>query len=377
MDFDLPKEVALVKRTVRDFAEKRIAPLVPEMEATQKFPVSLIKEMGELGILGLITPPEYGGSGLGYLARMVAVEEVSRISAAVGVSLQVHHMGVATLVDFASEEQKQKYLPPLSRGEYLGTCAITEPTGGSDLLGMCSSAVSRCDGYLINGRKCFITNSHLCKAPIFVAKTGEGPKGISAFVVDADTEGFAYGREEHKMGLWGANTGELIFNNCRVPKENLIGDEGDGMKVALKIISEVGRAGMAATALGILQASFEEAVKFAKERTLYGKPISNLQAIQWNIADISAQLDSSRMLCYRAAWLKDAGRDCSIETTMAKTYVTESALQCSKKALEIHGGCGTMMEYNIQRFFRDAMVCISAGGTSEIGKLVISRAALS
>lgn len=377
MDFDLPKEVALVKRTVRDFAEKRIAPLVPEMETTQKFPESIIKEMGELGILGLITPPEYGGSGLGYLARMVAVEEISRVSAAVGVSLQVHHMGVATLVDFASEEQKQKYLPPLSRGEYLGTCAITEPTGGSDLLGMCSSAVAKCDAYLINGRKCFITNSHLSKTPIFVAKTGEGPKGISAFVVDAGTEGFAYGREEHKMGLWGANTGELIFNNCLIPKENLIGDEGDGMKVALKIISEVGRAGMAAAALGIIQASFEEAIKFAKERTLYGRPISNLQAIQWNIADISAQLDSSRMLCYRAAWLKDAGRDCSIETTMAKTYVTESALQCAKKALEIHGGAGTMMEYPVQRYFRDAMVCISAGGTSEIGKLVISRAALS
>lgn len=376
MNFDLPKEIALVRKTVREFAEKRVAPLVAQMEETQAFPVQLIREMGDLGILGLITPAEYGGSGMGYLARTVAIEEISRVSAAVGLTLQVHHMGVAGLVEFGSPKQKEKYLPPLSRGDYLGVCAITEPSGGSDLLGMCTTAKSGSDGYHVQGRKCFITNSHLGKAPLFIAKTGEGPKGLSAFIAEEGMAGFSTGREEHKMGFWGANTGELIFNCCQLPRENLLGGEGDGMKIALKVISEVGRSGMAAIALGILQASLEEAVRFAKERRLYGKPISQLQAIQWHIADISAQLECSRLLCYRASWLKDEGRDCAVETTMAKAYASEAAAQCAKKAMEVHGGCGTMMEYAAQRLVRDAMVCISSGGTSEIGKLIVARAAL-
>lgn len=376
MDFDLPKDVALVGRTVRQFAETTIAPLVAEMEASQRFPSELVRQMGEIGILGLVIPPKYGGSGLGYLARTVAIEEVSRVSAAVGLALQVHHMGAATLVEFGTEAQKRKYLPPLARGDYLGTCAITEPTGGSDLLSMATTAEPSVGGYVLNGRKCFITNSHLSQAPIFVAKTGDGPKGLSAFVVDAGTAGFTPGRDEHKLGLWGANTGELIFKNCQLPQQNMIGNEGEGMTIALKIISEVGRAGMAAIALGIIQASYDEAVKFAKERKLYGRPIAQLQAIQWHVADIYAQLAASRLLCYRASWLKDAGRDCAIETTLGKTYTTDAAVSCARKALEIHGGCGSMMEYPVQRLFRDAMVCVSAGGTTEIGKLVMARAAL-
>jgi alkylation response protein AidB-like acyl-CoA dehydrogenase len=376
MDFDLPKDVRLVKRTVRDFAEASVAPVVDQMEETGEFPVQLIRAMGDLGILGLVTAPEYGGSKLGYLARTVAVEEVSRVSAAAGISLQVHHMGAAALGDFGSEEQKRKYLPALCRGDSFSTCAITEPTGGSDLLGMASTAQAARGGYVINGRKCFITNCHLSDTTIMVAKTGEGPKGISAFIVEKGTAGFSAGRHERKMGLRGSDTGELIFKDCLVPKDNLIGNEGDGMTIALKTISEVGRAGMAATALGILQACYDEAVKFAKERTLYGKPIAQLQAIQWSIADIHGLLEASRLLCYRAAWLKDMGRDCAIETTLAKTFVTEAAVQAAKKAVEIHGGCGTMLEYPVQRLFRDAMVCVSAGGTSEIGKLVVSRAAL-
>jgi alkylation response protein AidB-like acyl-CoA dehydrogenase len=376
MDFDLPKEVLLVRRSVRQFAEKNVAPLVAEMEKSHQFPTHLIREMGEIGILGLVIPPEYGGSGLGYLARTVAIEEVSRVSAAVGLALQVHHMGVATLVEFGSDEQKQKYLPHLAAGDWLGVCAITEPTGGSDLMGMASTAQPCNNGYVINGRKCFITNSHLCQAPVFVAKTGDGPKGMSAFVVEAGTPGFAAGREEHKMGLIGADTGELVFKECCLPRKNMIGNEGEGLVIALKIISEVGRAGMAAIALGIIQASYEEAVKFAKERCLYGKPIAQLQAIQWHIADILALLEASRLLCYRASWLKDSGRDCATEATLAKTYVTDAAVTCARKALEIHGGCGAMVEYPVQRLFRDAMVCVSAGGTTEIGKIVLSRAAL-
>jgi len=376
MDFDLPKEIRLVRRTVREFAESVVAPLVEGMEETDKFPTAIIGEMAKLGLLGIVTAPEYGGSNLGYLARTVAVEEMSRVSAAVGISLQVHHMGAAAIGEFGTEAQKRKYLPALGRGEYLGTCAITEPTGGSDLLGMVSTARPTSNGYVLNGRKCFITNCHLSNAIVTVAKTGEGAKGLSAFVIETGTPGFSAGRHERKMGLRGSDTGELIFKDCRVPRESLVGNEGDGMMIALKTISEVGRAGMAATSLGILQACYDEAVKFAKERTLYGRPIAQLQAIQWSVADIHAQLEASRLLCYQAAWLKDAGRDCSVETTLAKTYVGEAAVQAAKKALEIHGGCGTMLEYPVQRLFRDAMVCVSAGGTTEIGKIVVSRAAL-
>jgi alkylation response protein AidB-like acyl-CoA dehydrogenase len=376
MDFDLPREARLVRRSVREFAEQVVVPLVDEMERVDEFPAALIPQLGELGVLGLVTAAEYGGSNLGHLARTVAVEEVSRVSAAVGICLQVHHMAAAALADFGSEAQKQRYLPALCRGDSFGTCAITEPTGGSDLLGMASTARPLSDGYVLNGRKCFITNCHLSDAVVTVVKTGEGPKGLSAFVVEKGTVGFCPGRHEHKLGLRGADTGELIFRDCRVPRENLLGDEGDGMTVALKTISEVGRAGMAATSLGILQACYDESVRFAKDRTLYGRPIAQLQAIQWNIADIFAQLQASRWLCYHAAWLKDSGRECGVETTLAKMYVSEAAVEAAKKAIEIHGACGTMMEYPAQRLFRDAMVCVSAGGTTEIGKLVVARAAL-
>jgi alkylation response protein AidB-like acyl-CoA dehydrogenase len=376
MDFDLPRHVKLVRRTVREFAEGVVAPLVEQMEDTGEFPSALIRQMGDLGLLGLVTPPEFGGSNLGYLARMVAVEEMSRVSAAAGISLQVHHMGAAAIGDFGSEAQKAKYLPGLCRGDAFGTCAITEPTGGSDLLGMASTARPTADGYVLNGRKCFITNCHLSDAIVTVARTGEGPKGLSAFVLEKGLPGLCVGRHERKMGLRGSDTGELIFKDLHVSREHLVGNEGDGMTVALKTISEVGRAGMAATALGILQGCYDEAVKFAKDRTLYGRPIAQLQAIQWQIADIYADLEASRLLCYQAAWLKDEGRECATEATLAKTFTTEAAVRAAKKAVEVHGGCGTMLEYAVQRFFRDAMVCISAGGTTEIGKLVISRAAL-
>ncbi len=376
MDFDLPREVRLVRRAVREFADATVAPLVEQMEQRDEFPASLARALGEIGVLGLVTPAEYGGSSLGHLARTVAVEEVSRVSAAVGISLQVHHMAAAALSDFGSDAQKAKYLPALCRGDYLGTCAITEPTGGSDLLGMASTARPVSDGYVLNGRKCFITNCHLSDAVVTVAKTGEGPKGISAFIIEKGTPGFAAGRHEHKLGLRGADTGELVFRDCHVPRENLLGNEGDGMTIALKTIGEIGRPGMAATSLGILQACYDESVRFAKERTLYGRPIAQLQAIQWGIAEIFAELQASRWLCYHAAWLKDSGRDCGVEMTLAKMFVSEAAVNAAKKAIEIHGACGTMMEYAVQRLFRDAMVCVSAGGTTEIGKLVVARAAL-
>lgn len=376
MDFDFPKQVKIVRRTARDFAEQVVAPLVEKMEETGEFPVRLIRKMGDVGLLGVLIPRKYGGSELGYLARTVAVQEISRVSAAVGCTLQVHHMQTAAIMDWGTKKQKERYLPKLARGDYAGTVAVTEPTGGSDLMGMASTAKSERGKFVLNGRKCFITNAHLAGAPAVIVKTGEGSRGLSAFIIEKGTKGFSAGREENKMGLRGANTGELFFKNCRVPEANLVGDEGEGMKVALKTISEVGRAGMAAIALGILEASFDEAVKFAKERTLYRRPISSLQAIQWHVADIFTDLETAKLLCYRSSWLKDKDRaDCATHITMAKVYATDAACRASRKALEVHGGCGTMMEYPVQRLWRDAMVTVSAGGTTEIGKIVMSRAA--
>jgi len=376
MNFDLPSELKIVQRSAREFAEQVIAPLVNGMEETGEFPEQLVRQMGEAGLLGLITPQKYGGSDLGYLARTVAIQEISRISAAIGISLQCHHMQVASLVHFGTDKQKKKYLPALASGEYLGVVAVTEPTGGSDLMGMTSTAQPDAGGYVVNGRKCFITNSHFAGAPLVAVKTGDGPRGISTFVIERKCRGYSTGRQEHKLGLRGSNTGELFFTNCHVSRENMIGDEGAGMKVALKTISETGRPGIAAIALGILDACLEEAVKFAKERVLYSKPISKLQAIQWNIADIYAEREAAKWLCYKASWLKDQGRDCATEMTLAKVATTGAAVRASRKALEVHGGYGTMMDYPVQRLFRDAMVCVSAGGTTEIGKIVISRAAL-
>ncbi|MBI5210264.1 MAG: acyl-CoA dehydrogenase family protein [Elusimicrobia bacterium] len=377
MNFDFPNPVRIVQRTARDFARQAVAPLVAGMEETGRFPKSLVPKMAEVGLLGLVTPRRYGGSELGFLARTVALQEIGRVSAAVACALQVHHMQAAAIQDWGTPAQKEKYLPRLCRGEFLGTVAVTEPTGGSDLLGMATTAVPAAGGYALNGSKCFITNAHLAGAPVVIAKTGEGSRGLSAFIVEKGTRGFAPGREERKMGLRGADTGELFFKNCRVPEQNLLGDEGEGMKAALKTIGEAGRPGMAAIALGILDAALDEAVKFSKSRNLYGKPISNIQAIQWSIADILVDLETSKLLCYRASWLKDQGReDCATAMTLAKLHATEAACRATRKALEIHGGCGAMLEFPVQRLWRDAMVCVSAGGTTEIGKIVLSRSVL-
>jgi alkylation response protein AidB-like acyl-CoA dehydrogenase len=338
--------------------------------------MDLLKPMAEVGITGVITPPEYGGIGMGYVARTIVLEELGRVCAAMPMAMQVHHMGCANLNDFANDAQKEKYLPPLAKGETMGCVAVTDPAGGSDVIGMKATAELKGDKYILNGRKCFITNSHTSDFWIIIAKTAEGAKGLSAFIVEKGFPGAKLGRKENKVGLRGANTGELAFDNCEVPKENLLGQEGGGLAVALKTISETGRTGMAAAALGILTAVYEEAGKFASERALYGKPISALQAIQFHLADIYTQLEICRLLCYRASWLKDNNMRCDDEAALAKYYTCDMATNMAKKAIEIHGAYGIMKEYPVQRLFRDAMVTISAGGTAEIAKVVLGRRAL-
>jgi alkylation response protein AidB-like acyl-CoA dehydrogenase len=376
MDFLLSEREELLRKSVREFAEAEIPPKIEAMEKTGEFPIELLEPMARLGITGIIAPPEYGGVGLGYLARTIALEELGRVCAAIPMAMQVHHMAIAALNDFGTDEQKQKYIPPLAKGETMGVVAVTEPSGGSDVVGMQATAELKGDKWILNGRKCFITNSHTSDFWIVMAKTAEGAKGLSAFIVEKNHPGAKTGRVEHKIGLRGSNTGELVFDNCEIPKENILGQEGGGLAVALKTVSESGRPGMAATALGIINACLEEAAKFASERVLYGKPISSLQAISFYLAEIYTELDICRLLCYRASWMKDQNMRCDNENAMAKSYTCDAAVRCARKAVEIHGSYGILQEYKVQRLLRDAVVTVPAGGTGQIGKVVLARAAL-
>ncbi|MCJ7747231.1 MAG: acyl-CoA dehydrogenase family protein [Desulfobacterales bacterium] len=376
MDFKLTEREELLRKTMREFAEKEIPPLMDAMEETGEFPVDLLKKMGDIGILGVITPPEYGGNGLGNLARVIVLEEMGRVCPAIPMALQVHHMATHALNAFGNEEQKKKYLPPLAKGETMGVVAVTDPSGGSDVAGIKTSAKLEGDKFILNGRKCFITNAHVSNIWVVIARTGEGGKGLSAFIVEKNFSGAKLGRKENKVGLRGAITGELVFQNCEVPQTNLLGHEGDGMNIAIRNIVETGRPGMASVALGILNAVLEQAVKFANERILYGKPISNLQMIQSHLADIYADLEISRLLVYRVGWMRDQNIRCDAESALAKQFACEAAARSARKAIEIHGSYGIMKEYPVQRLLRDALVTIPAGGTGEIAKLVMARQAL-
>ena len=376
MDFQLSPQLELLRKSVREFSEGAIAPKVQHMEETDQVPWDLYKEMSKQMYMGILIPKEFGGSAFGNLARMIMLEEVGRVSASAAMALQIFHMGTASIVDFGNEAQRKKYLPPLAKGERLGTIAVTEATGGSDPTGIQTTAKLQGDSYILNGRKCFITHGHVADTLTIMAKTGEGPKGFSAFIVEKSFPGFKHGREEKKFGLHGCNTGELVMENCVVPKQNLLGNEGDGLKVCMATISEVGRVGMAGCGLGVINACLEVSVKFANQRMLGGKPISQHQAIQWMISDMYMDLEASRLISYRAAWMRDQKMRCDTDMAMAKYYATEAAVRCAKKAVDIHGGYGYMMEYPVQRYYRDSEILIASAGTSEIQRIVMARKAL-
>jgi alkylation response protein AidB-like acyl-CoA dehydrogenase len=377
MDFAFSEREQMLRKAVREFSESEIEPRTDAMEETGEFPTELLQPMARLGLTGLITPPEYGGVGLGWLARTIALEETGRVCAAIPMAMQVHHMACAVINDFGTEQQKKKYLPPLARGETMGVVAVTDPAGGSDVVGMQTHAERQGDKWILTGRKCFITNSHTSDFWVIIAKTAPGAKGLTAFIVDKTFPGAKVGRKEHKVGLRGANTGELVFDQCEIPHENMLGQEGGGLAIAMKTVTETGRPGMAATALGILGATLEEAAKFSTERMLYGKPISELQGIKFYMAEMYADLEICRLLCYRASWMKDQNLRCDTEMALAKYYTCEAAARCARKAIEIHGSYGILKEYKVQRLLRDALVTIPAGGTAEVSKMVLSRAALS
>lgn len=375
MNFNFTEEQTMLKNAFAEFVKEEIAPNAAKWDAENTVPMELMPKMGEMGILGVFVPEEYGGVGLGHTERVMALEEIARHSAGLAMMVFTHQLGMAAILDFGTEEQKKHYLPGMCAGTSVCGLAVTEPGGGSDVAGQKTEAKLEDGQWVINGRKCFITNSHCADATVVTCKTGEDEKGRAVFsciIIEKGTEGFEPGREENKLGLKGSYTGELIMNNARVPEANLVGEAGKGTPIAMKEIGEVGRASMTAIAAGILRGCLEDAVKFANERIVYGKPISKLQAIQLHIAEIRCDYEAAKLMLYRAASVKDEGKPATTEFAMAKYFATEAACRSSKRLIEIMGGYGVVNEYAAGRYHRDALACISSGGTSEIQKIIIA-----
>ncbi|MCQ2546500.1 MAG: acyl-CoA dehydrogenase family protein [Clostridia bacterium] len=375
MNFNFTEEQEMLKAAFAEFAKEEIAPNAAKWDEENHTPLDLMPKMGEMGILGVFVPEQYGGVGLGHTERVMALEEIARYSAGLAMMVFTHQLGMAAILDYGTEEQKMKYLPGMCAGTAICGLAVTEPGGGSDVAGQKTEAQLVDGQWVVNGRKCFITNSHCGTATVITCRTGEDEKGRSTFsciILEAGTDGYGPGREENKLGLRGSMTGELIMNNARVPEENLVGEVGMGTPIAMKEIGEVGRASMAAIATGILRGCLEDAVKFSKERIVYGKPISRLQAIQFHIAEIRCDYEAARLMTYRAAAVKDEGKPAAAEFSMAKYFATEAACSASKRLIEIMGGYGVVNEYAAGRYHRDALGCISSGGTSEIQKIIVA-----
>ncbi len=374
MDFSFTPEQELLRKTAREFAEKWVGPKVDEMEETGKLPMDLLKKMAEQGFMGVLTPPEYGGTGAGHIARIIILEELGRVYAAMASTLQIFHLGQAPIIYYGSEEQKKRWLPSLASGKKLATLAVTEPVGGSDVMGIQTTAKKDGANYILNGKKCFITNAHIADLCGILAKTGE--REFGCFIVEKDVLGYRPGKEEDTLGLRGGTVGEIFLDKCKVPKENLIGKEGDGLRIALSSISNVGRPGLAAAGLGIARRCLEEGAKYANERMAYGKPIGQLQAVQWLLTDIYMDYQISRLSSYYAAWLRDQGVRCDAENSMAKFWGTEGAARCAHNLMQILGGYGVMNEFVPQRLLRDAETLIPAAGTLQIMRLLMVRTAL-
>jgi alkylation response protein AidB-like acyl-CoA dehydrogenase len=376
MNFELSKEQQMTREMVRDFAENVIHPRAIEIDTNAIFPKDIFDEMGKLGLLGIPFPEEYGGSGGDTLTYAIAVEEIGRVCGSTGLSYAAAvSLGASPIYYFGTEEQKQKYLVPLAKGEALGSFGLTEPNAGSDAGGTQTTAKLEGDEYVINGEKCFITNASYAKTLIVTAVTGTNEKGkkiISAIIVPTDTKGVTIRSNYDKMGVRGSNTAEIILEDVRVPKENLLGDPNKGFSQFLYTL-DGGRISIAALGLGIAQASLEKALAYAKERKQFGKPISSFQAIQFKLADMAMEVELARNMVYKAAWLKDQNKPFTKEAAYAKLFATETAFRCANQAIQIHGGYGYMREYEVERYLRDAKLLEIGEGTSEVQRLVIAR----
>ncbi len=375
MDFTLSPQHEEIRRTVRDFAEREIAPVVDEMERRGEFPTEIIRKAAGLGLLGVPYPESIGGTGLDSLAYAITVEELSRVSGSVGIIVSAHtSLGCAPLFSAGTPEQQERFLRPLASGEKLGAYGLTEAEAGSDSRGTRTRAHRDGDEWVLTGSKRFITNAGVAGIYIVTAVTDRNADSgkISAFIVEADTPGFSIGRMEEKMGLHASNTGELLFNDCRIPAGNLLGEEGDGDRLFLKTL-DGGRIGIGAMALGLAQAAYEAAASYAKHREQFGRPIASFQGVAFKIADMATQIDAARLMVYRAAWMKDQGQAYSTEAAMAKLYASEVARQVTNDAVQVHGGYGYITEYRVERYLRDAKLTEIGEGTSEIQRMVIAR----
>lgn len=373
--FKFTEEQEMLRKVVREFVEAEIAPKAHEWDEEDRCPTELFPKMGELGITGIFVPEQYGGAGLGHVERAICLEEISRYSAGLGIALMTHHLGVAAILYYGTEEQKQKYLPELAAGIKVGGLSVTEPTGGSDFMGQKSTGELKDGKWVLNGRKCFITNSHIADIDVWTVRTGSDEKGrpiLTAFIIEGNTPGHAPGRKEHKLGLRGSVTGDVICSDVTLDPAQMLGKEGQGAKIAMSTIGEVGRAGMSAINVGILRGCVEEAVKFANERVLYGKPLSKIQAIQLMIADNRVDYEAAKLLTYRAAGMKDEKQPCVTEFAMAKYFSTEAAARAAKRTMDLMGGYGVINEYPVGRFLRDALASIPAGGTSQIQQIIVA-----
>ncbi|MDP9271152.1 MAG: acyl-CoA dehydrogenase family protein [Chloroflexota bacterium] len=375
MDFALSPEHEQIRRTVREFAEGRIAPVADELERRGEFPHEIIREAAALGLLGVPYPEAVGGTGLDSLAYAITIEELSRVSGSVGIIVSAHtSLGCNPLYLAGTDAQKERYLRPLASGRKLGAYGLTESGAGSDSRGTRTRAHREPDCWVLNGSKRFITNAGVADTYIVTAVTDrEADSGrISAFIVEADTPGFSIGRMEEKMGLHASNTGELLFDDCRIPTENLLGVEGEGDKLFLKTL-DGGRIGIGAMALGLAQAAYEAASAYAQRREQFGRPIAAFQGVAFMIADMATEIDAARLLVYRAAWLKDQGQPYSTEAAMAKLFASEVGSRVTNAAIQVHGGYGYITEYKVERYLRDAKLTEIGEGTSQIQRLVIAR----
>ncbi|MFD2209153.1 acyl-CoA dehydrogenase family protein [Virgibacillus halophilus] len=376
MDFELNKEQQMIRKMVRDFAENVIKPRTVEIDTEAKFPIDIFEQMGELGLMGIPFPEEYGGSNGDTLSYAIAVEEVGRVCGSTGLSYAANvSLGASPIYYFGTEEQKQRFLTPIAAGKALASFGLTEPNAGSDAGGTKTTAVLEGDEYIINGEKCFITNASYAKTITVTAVTGKNQDGrniISAILVPADSEGLTINSGYDKMGVRGSDTAEIVLDNVRVPKENLLGDPDKGFKQFLHTL-DGGRISIAALGLGIAQASLEKALAYAQERTQFGKSISKFQAIQFKLADMSMEVELARNMVYKAAWLKDQHKPFTKEAAYAKLFATETAFRAANQAIQIHGGYGYMREYEVERYLRDAKLLEIGEGTSEVQRMVIAR----
>jgi butyryl-CoA dehydrogenase len=375
VEFGLSEEHRMVQQTAREFAAREILPVASQLDAEHRFPTEIVRALGELGLMGVMVPEAYGGAGMDNVAYAVAMEEVARACASTAAIMSVNNSLVCDpILHYGTEDQRRRYLPVLASGREVGCYCLTEPSAGSDAASLQTTARLDGGGWVLNGTKAFVTNAREAWVFVVYARTEEEPgaRGISAFLVERDHPGISVGKVERKMGLLASSTCEVLLEDCRVPRDNLLGRRGEGFKVALSTL-DGGRIGIAAQAVGIARAALEESVGYAKQRRQFGRPIAEFQAIQWKIADMATRIDAARLLTLRAAWLRDQGKRCTLEASMAKLFASETAMWAAHQGVQIFGGYGYIKDYPVERYFRDAKITEIYEGTSEIQRMVIAR----